>query len=289
MGLKVLKPTTPTRRHTVLLDYAEVTAKEPYKALTKKLKYHAGRNARGKKTVRHKGGRAKRKFRILDFARDKYDIVARVESIEYDPNRSANIALLKYADGERRYILAPEGLEVGAEVMSGENVPVKLGNAMPLKKIPAASFVHNVELDRGKGGIIGRSAGTSIQIQGSNKNYVQLKMPSGEVRLVKGDCYATLGIIGNGDLRNVKIGKAGRNRKKGIRPTVRGVAQSSSDHPHAHGQGKSGRHGPGGPAKDPWGNKVGKRTRTNKKSNKYIISRRPNVSKRKFKKFKTVV
>ncbi|KXK26183.1 MAG: 50S ribosomal protein L2 [candidate division WS6 bacterium OLB20] len=289
MALKLYKPTTPTRRHTVLIDYRKLTKKSPEKALTENVKYSAGRNTRGKQTVRGKGGRVKRKYRVIDFARDKHDVPATVEAIEYDPNRTAFIALLKYADGERRYILAPQGLKVGDEVTAGEKAEIKLGNSLPLKKIPAATYVHNVELLPGKGGTMGRSAGTEIQIQGGAKGYVQLKLPSGEIRLVREECYATIGTLSNADNKNKKLGKAGRKRKMGVRPTVRGVAQSGATHPHGDGQGKSGRHGTGGPAKDKWGNPVGKRTRRNKRTNKFIVRRRPNKNGRKSKKYKTII
>jgi len=290
MALKKLKPTTSTRRHTVLIDYSKTLTKgkRVEKSLSRNLKNKAGVNAHGHKTVRHKGGRVKRKYRVIDFKRDKYDVPAKVVSIEYDPNRTSNIALLQYADGAKRYIIAPDDVVVGTEVMSGDNAPIKVGCALPLKKIPSGMFIHNVELTKGKGGILGRSAGTAIQIQGFTKDYAQLKMPSGEIRLIKEDCYATIGTVGNKDIKNVKIGKAGRNRKKGIRPTVRGVAQSGGKHPHGDGQGKGGRHGTGGPAQDPWGNRRGKRTRKNKKTNKFIIKRRPSKRGRKFKKYKTI-
>ncbi|MEI7578702.1 MAG: 50S ribosomal protein L2 [bacterium] len=291
MALKVLKPTTPTRRHTILVDYSKEITKnvKPVKRLLKSVKYDAGVNSNGRITVRHKGGRVQRMYRIIDFKRDKLDVPATVEAIHYDPNRTSNIALLKYADGERRYIIAPDGLVVGNKVISGPEVPVRLGNAMPLKKVPSGSFVHNVEMIKGQGGVLGRSAGTSIQIQGGTKGYIQLKMPSGEIRVVREECYATIGNVGNADIKNVKIGKAGRKRKMGIKPTVRGVAQSGGKHPHGDGQGKSGRHGPGGPAQDPWGNRQGTRTRNNKVTNKYIIHRRPNKKGRKSKKYKTII
>ncbi len=289
MALRQHNPTTPTRRHTESLDYSAITESKPYKALTKYVKYNAGKNFRGKQTVRHKGGRVKRKYRIIDFKRNKYDVPAIVETIEYDPNRTANIALLKYEDGERRYILAPQKLQVGDKVVSGEKVSIKTGNSMPLKNIPASTFVHNIETTRGNGGIIARAAGSAIQIQGFTQEYAQLKMPSGEIRLVRSDCFATIGNVGNLDVKNIKFGKAGTKRRMGIRPTVRGVAMSGGKHPHGDGQGKSGRHGPGGPAKDRWGNPVGKKTRMNKSTNKYIIQRRPNKKGRQHKKYKTIV
>lgn len=272
--LKVYKPTTQTRRHTILVDTSKLDTPKKPKKLTSSLKGATGRNSRGVITVRHKGGRQRRQYRKIDFLRDKHNVPAVVESIEYDPNRTSNIALLKYADGERRYILAAKGMRVGQKVMSGEKeIPVRPGNAMPLKNIPAGTFVHNVELTPGKGGILGRSAGIAIQIQGGDKKYIQLKMPSGEIRLVREENFATIGEVGNEDHQNVKLGKAGRKRKMGIRPTVRGTAQSET-HPHAGGQGKGGRHGPGGPAKTPWGKKQGTKTRKNRRTTKYIIKRR---------------
>ncbi|HLD03302.1 MAG TPA: 50S ribosomal protein L2 [Candidatus Dojkabacteria bacterium] len=289
MSLKQLRPTTSTRRHTVILTRDDLVPGNRYKHLFKMLKYAAGRNNSGKITMRHKGGRVKRQYRIVDFMRSKRDVRAKVEAIEYDPNRSANLALLKYMDGERTYILAPDGLKVGAEVVAGINASVKVGNALPLKKIPAALFVHNVELNPGKGGVLGRAAGANIQIQGGAKGYVQLKMPSGEIRIVGGDCFATIGIVGNLDFKNIKIGKAGRKRRLGIKPTVRGVAQSGGKHPHGDGQGKSGRHGPGGPAKDPWGNRLGRKTRNNPRTNKYIIHRRPHAKGKKNSPYKTLI
>jgi large subunit ribosomal protein L2 len=288
MGLRKYKPTTPTRRHTALLDNERITKSKPEKSLTVGLNNKSGRNKKGRITVRHKGGRVKRKYRIIDFKRDKFDIKGEVVSIEYDPNRSSNISLIKYEDGEKRYILTPQKLEVGTKIISSEDeVPVKPGNSTTLKNIPAGTFVHNVELKPGKGGKLGRSAGTSIQIMGGDKKYIQLKMPSGEIRVVREDCMATIGQLGNTDHSNTKLGKAGRSRKKGIRPTVRGVAMSAK-HPHGGGQGKSGRHGPGGPAKDRWGNRVGTKTRKNKRTNKYIIRRRQ-TKKRKAKKYKTII
>lgn len=289
MALRQFKPTTATRRNTELMDYSGLTKKKPHKALLENVKYSAGKNFRGKQTVRHRGGRVKRRFRIVDFKRDKYDVPGVVESIEYDPNRTSNIALIKYIDGERRYILAPVKLKVGDTVVAGEKVSIKVGNAMPLKNIPASTFVHNIETTKGNGGIIARAAGSAIQIQGFTQEYAQLKMPSGEIRLVRSECMATVGTVGNIDVKNVKLGKAGRKRKMGFRPTVRGVAMSGGKHPHGDGQGKSGRHGPGGPAQDRWGNRVGKKTRNNKTTNKYIIKRRPNKKGRQSKKYKTIV
>lgn len=251
------------------------------------MKSKAGRNAKGRITVRHRGGGVKKKYRVIDFKRDKRNIPAEVEQIEYDPNRTAFLALLKYADGERRYIIAPEETSVGDELVSGEEVPIEPGNAMPLHKIPQGTYVHAVEMWPGKGATLGRSAGSSIQVMGGDKGYIQLRLPSGEIRLVKEECYATIGAASNPDHKNEKLGKAGTRRRKGFRPGVRGVAMSYK-HPHGGGQGKGGRHGTGGPAKDRWGNKIGTRTRRHRKTtSKFIVRRRP--SKHKFKKYKTVI
>jgi len=287
MALKKFKPTTPTLRHTTLVDKSHLSKRGPIKSLTSVVKSTGGRNNKGKITVRHKGGAVKKLYRIIDFKRDKRDIKGYVESLEYDPNRTAFIALIKYVDGARRYILAPDGVAIGDEVVSSEEAPIRNGNAMPLKHIPQGSFVHAVEMYPGRGALIARSAGTNVQVMGSDKGYVQLKMPSGEYRLVRETCYATLGVVSNQDQKNVKLGKAGRRRRKGVRPGVRGVAMSWG-HPHGGGQGKGGRHGTGGPKKDLWGNKVGTRTRKDKKpSSKFIIKRRP--AKNKFKKYKTII
>ncbi len=289
MALKIYKPTTPTRRFTVLVDNKDVTSKKPEKSLLKYIKYNAGRNTHGKLTVRHKGGRVKRSYRVIDFKREKFNIPAKVVSIEYDPYRTSFIALLSYADGEKRYILAPLGLKVGEELMSGDKASVKVGNTLPLKNIPQAMFVHNIELIPGNGGILARSAGVGAQIQGGEKGYIQVKMPSGEIRLIKETCLATIGILSNLENKNEKFGKAGRKRKMGIKPTVRGTAMSGGKHPHGDGQGKSGRHGPGGPAKDRWGNRIGVNTRNRPNTNKFIIKRRSNVRGKKHKTYKTII
>lgn len=287
MALKKFKPTSAGRRHAILLDRSELSKVEPFHGLVAKKNSTGGRNNRGKITVRHRGAGVKNLYRVIDFRRDKFNIPAVVETIEYDPNRTAFIALLKYADGERRYILAPDTLKIGHTVISGESVEVKNGNAMQLKNIPQGSFVHAVEMFPGKGAMIARSAGTTIQVMGGDKGYIQLKMPSGELRLVKETCLATVGTVSNPDQKNVKLGKAGRKRLKGIRPSVRGVAMSTK-HPHAGGQGKGGRHGTGGPKKDRWGNTVGTRTRKLRNpSNKFIVKRRQ--EKNKFKRYKTVI
>jgi large subunit ribosomal protein L2 len=287
MAIKLYKPTTPSRRHTIIVDRSELAKTGPLKSLTRINKKSAGRNNTGRITVRHRGGGVKRKYRTIDFLRDKHGIPAEVEQLEYDPNRTAFLALLKYADGERRYILAPDGVKAGDVLMSGATAPVEVGNALPLERIPQGTMVHAVEMMPGSGAIIGRSAGSSIQVMGGDQGYIQLRMPSGEIRLVRDTCYATIGPASNPDHKNEKLGKAGTKRRKGFRPAVRGVAMSYK-HPHGAGQGKSGRHGTGGPAKDMWGNKVGTRTRKHKNvSSKYIVRRRP--SKHKFKKYKTII
>ncbi len=289
MALKTYRPTTPTRRFTVLVTNEEITTKKPEKSLLAYKKYNAGRNNGGRLTVRHKGGRAKRHYRIIDFKRDKHNIPGIVKTIEYDPFRTSYIALIQYADGEKRYILAPVGLKVGDEVQAGDKVAIQVGNALPLKNIPAAMFVHNIELIPGNGGIMVRSAGAGAQIQGGAKGYIQIKMPSGEIRLVKENCYATIGTLSNLENKNEKLGKAGRKRKMGVKPTVRGTAMSGGKHPHGDGQGKSGRHGPGGPAKDRWGNRIGRNTRNRPNTNKFILKRRPNKRGKKHKKYKTII
>lgn len=289
MALKSYKPTTPTRRFTQLVIKEEVTSNTPQRSLLRYTKYHAGRNSSGRLTVRHKGGRSKRHYRVIDFKRDKFNIQGKVATIEYDPFRTSYIALIHYVDGEKRYILAPQGLKVGDNVISGEKAPVAIGNSLQLKNIPASMFVHNIELIPGRGGVMARSAGAGAQIQGGDKGYIQLKMPSGEIRLVKETCYATIGTLSNIENKNEKFGKAGRKRKMGIKPTVRGTAMSGGKHPHGDGQGKSGRHGPGGPAKDRWGNRIGRNTRNRPNTNKYILKRRPNKRGKKHKKYKTII
>lgn len=287
MAIKVFKPTTPTRRHTIMVDRSHLSKVKPWKSLTVKIQKSAGKNNQGKITVRHKQSGSKKVYRIIDFKRSKHNMPAVVETLEYDPNRTAFIALLKYEDGERRYILAPDNISVGDTVETGIDVPIKPGNSLPLKFIPQGTFVHAVELYPGQGAAIARSAGTMVQVMGGDKGYVQLRLPSGEMRVVRETCFATVGVVSNPDQKNVKLGKAGRSRYKGIRPTVRGVAQSLY-HPHAGGQGKGGRHGTGGPAKDLWGNRVGTRTRKDRKiTSKFILKRRP--SKNNFRKYKNVI
>jgi large subunit ribosomal protein L2 len=270
MPIKTYKPTTPSRRGMTGYTFEEITTATPEKSLLVSLKRKAGRNAQGKITVRHRGGGEKRKYRLIDFQRDKVGVPARVVSVEYDPNRSARIALLVYADGEKRYILAPLGLGVDAQVMSGEVAEVRVGNALPLEKIPLGTLVHNVELYKGRGGQLVRAAGTSAQVMAKEGDYAQLRLPSGEVRLVRKDCMATIGQIGNVDHGNIKLGKAGRKRWLGRRPHTRGSAMTPRDHPHGGGEGKApiGMPSP----KSPWGKPtLGKKTRRNKQTGKYIV------------------
>ncbi len=273
MGIRKLKPNTPGTRFMSISSFEEVTKTTPEKSLTAALKKSGGRNNLGKVTARHKGGGHKRKYRIIDFKRDKFGIPAKVFSIEYDPNRTSYIALLNYADGEKRYIIAPEGLKVGDNVMSGSGSEIKVGNCLPLKEIPLGSFIHNVEMKPGKGGQLGRSAGSSLQLMAKEGRMAQLKMPSGEVRLVSVDCLATYGVVGNTDHENLSYGKAGRSRWLGIRPHVRGVAMNPVDHPMGGGEGKT---SGGGHPVSPWGQKAkGLKTRKRKNpSNKYIVKRR---------------
>jgi len=273
MALKVYKPTSPGRRGMVGADFSEITKKKPEKSLLLPLKRKAGRSNQGRITVRHRGGGAKRRLRIIDFKRDKAGIPGRVASVEYDPNRSANIALINYVDGEKRYILAPVGLKVGVTISSGAGAEIKPGNALPLKLIPMGTAVHNIELSRGRGGQIVRSAGTSAQVMAKESGYTLVRLPSGELRRVDGECMATVGQVGNTEHANVNLGKAGRRRHMGRRPTVRGSAMSPRDHPHGGGEGRSpiGHPGP----KTPWGKPaLGYRTRRNKRSDRLILRRR---------------
>jgi large subunit ribosomal protein L2 len=273
MAVKTFKPVTPSRRGMTVSDFSEITAREPEKSLVVGLRKSGGRNVRGKVTTRHRGGGAKRAYRVIDFKRDKFGVPARVATIEYDPNRSARIALLHYADGEKRYILAPVGLQVGDEIMSGPEAEVRPGNALPLANIPVGTTVHNVELYPGRGGQMVRSAGAGAQLLAKEGNYATLRMPSGEMRMVLQTCMATVGQVGNLDYSNVKLGKAGRKRWLGIRPTVRGSAMSPRDHPHGGGEGRSpiGKDAP----RTPWGKKaLGVKTRRNKRTNALIVRRR---------------
>ncbi len=276
MAIKTFNPTTPSLRHTSILKFDRITKVEPEKSLLAPLKKSGGRNNHGHITLRFRGGGHKRKYRIIDFKRNKDNIPAKVASIEYDPNRTANIALLHYADGEKRYILAPMGLEVGNAVTSGEDAEVKVANALPLRNIPLGTLVHNIELILGKGGQLARGAGTYGQLMAKEGRYVQIKLPSGEVRMVNRDCKATVGQLGNADHLNTAIGKAGRRRWLGRRPHVRGVVMNPVDHPMGGGEGKSsgGRH----PC-SPWGKPAkGGKTRKRKKSDDYIVTKRKKKS-----------
>lgn len=274
MGIKSFKPTSPGRRQMTVLTFEEVTKDKPEKSLVVNLTKSGGRNVYGRVTVRHRGGGHKRKYRIIDFKRDKDGIPGKVVAIEYDPNRTAYIALIYYVDGEKRYIIAPYGLKVGDVVQSGENVDIKVGNTLPLRNIPVGTIIHNIELMPGKGGQLVRAAGAAAQLMAKEKDYVQIRMPSGEIRLIKADCRATIGQVSNLDHENVKIGKAGRSRWLGIRPTVRGSVMNPVDHPHGGGEGKApiGRPGP----VTPWGKPaLGYKTRKKgKASDKFIIKRR---------------
>ena len=274
MGIKSYNPYTPSRRHMTGSDFSEITKSTPEKSLTVSLKKNAGRNNQGKITVRHRGGGSRRKYRIIDFKRRKDGIAATVVSIEYDPNRTANIALISYVDGEKAYILAPEGLKVGQKVMNGADAEVRVGNCLPLELIPVGTMVHNIELHPGKGGQMVRSAGNGAQLMAKEGKYATLRLPSGEMRMVPIVCRATVGVIGNGDHNLINIGKAGRKRNMGIRPTVRGSVMNPNDHPHGGGEGKTGIGRPG-PC-TPWGKPaLGLKTRKkNKQSNKYIVRRR---------------
>ena len=273
MAIRNFKPTTNARRRMSTLINDEITKTTPEKSLLVTIKKNGGRNSQGKITVRHHGGGAKRKYRIIDFKRNKRDIPGVVAGIEYDPNRSANIALINYKDGEKRYIIAPKGLTVGTEVVSGDNVDIKVGNALPIINIPVGTVIHNIELRPGKGGELARSAGSSAQILGREGNYVMIRLSSGEQRKVLGTCYATIGTVGNEDYELVKLGKAGRSRHMGIRPTVRGSVMNPNDHPHGGGEGRApiGRKGP----VTPWGKPaLGYKTRKKKASDKLIVRRR---------------
>ncbi len=273
MGIRVYKPTSPARRFMSVLTYEELTKKAPERSLVEYLKKNAGRNKQGKITVRHQGGGNKIKYRVIDFKRNKDNIPAKVASIEYDPNRTAFIALLNYADGEKRYILAPVGLKVGDTVSSGDEADIKPGNALPIKHIPVGTLIHNIELKPGKGGQLVRSAGNAAQLMAKEGAYAQVRLPSGEVRMISMEAKATIGSVGNSDHSNVRVGKAGKSRHMGIRPSVRGVVMNPNDHPHGGGEGKS---PVGMPAPvTPWGKPaLGLKTRKHKKySDKFIVKR----------------
>jgi large subunit ribosomal protein L2 len=273
MPIKVYKPTSPGRRDMSVSTFEEITRTTPEKSLLRPMKKKAGRNFRGKITVRHRGGGHKRRYRVIDFKRDKFGVPGRVSSIEYDPNRSARIALVSYADGEKRYVIAPVGLMVGDVITSGPDADIHTGNALPISSIPVGSTIHNIELHVGKGGQLVRAAGTSAQLLAKEGRYAHIRLPSGEVRLVSVDCMATLGQVGNTDHGNVSLGKAGRKRWLGFRPSVRGSAMDPASHPHGGGEGRSpiGMPGP----KSPWGKPtLGYKTRRNKSTDKWIVRRR---------------
>jgi large subunit ribosomal protein L2 len=271
-SIKTYNPTSPAIRFKTSLDTKDLSTDRPLKRLTESKTRISGRNNKGRLTIRHRGGGHKKLYRIIDFRRDKREIPARVLSLEYDPNRSARIALLVYADGEKRYILAPDGLSAGASIIAGESADILVGNALPLKNVPLGTVIHNIELKKGKGGQMARSAGAAAQLVAKEEGYAQIKMPSGETRMVHLECYATIGQVGNLNYENVSIGKAGRSRWLGKRPTVRGVVMNPIDHPHGGGEGRTsgGRH-----PVTPWGKPTkGYRTRNNKRTQRFIIKRR---------------
>ncbi len=273
MGIKQYKPTSPGRRFQTVSDFAEITATEPYKPLLKPLRKKAGRNNNGRVTMRHRGGGHKRMYRVIDFKRNRDGVPAKVLTIEYDPNRSARIALVEYQDGKKAYILHPKGLMVGDTIVSGAGVDIKPGNAMPLSEIPVGTLIHAVEFQPGKGAAIARSAGTSLQLMGKEGKYAIVRMPSSEMRRILLTCRATIGEVGNADHANIKIGKAGRSRWLGIRPTVRGTAMNPVDHPHGGGEGKN--HTSGRASVSPWGMpSKGYKTRDRKKRSNHMIIRR---------------
>jgi large subunit ribosomal protein L2 len=277
MAVKVYKPVTPGLRGMTGYSFEEITKSTPERSLIVARKKHAGRNSYGRVTVRHQGGGNRQFIRLVDFQRNKRGIPAKVSSIEYDPNRTARLALLVYADGEKRYIVAPLGLQVGDSIMTGATADIRPGNCLPIANIPVGTMIHNIELKEGKGGQLVRAAGTAAQLLAKEGDYAQIRLPSGEVRLVRQACYATIGQVGNLDHSNVKLGKAGRKRHMGVRPTVRGTAMSPRDHPHGGGEGRqpTGMAGP----KSPWGKPTrGYKTRRNKKSDQYIVRRRNQVT-----------
>ena len=274
MGIKIFKPTSPGRRNMSASDFAEITKSTPEKSLIEPLKRKGGRNNNGRITSRHKGGGHKKMYRIIDFKRDKYDVPGKVAAIEYDPNRNARIALIFYADGEKRYIIAPDKIGVGADIISvkKEDADIKPGNAMALRSVPVGTFIHNVELKIGKGGQIARAAASGVQVLGKEGDYATVRMPSGEIRMIHLECRATIGQVGNQKISNIKIGKAGKSRWLGKRPKVRGVVMNPVDHPHGGGEGKTsgGRH-----PVTPWGQPTkGKRTRSNRRTDAFIVRRR---------------
>ena len=272
MATRKINPTSPGQRGMVKSDYQEITTSTPEKSLLKPMKKTAGRNNTGRITCRHKGGGHKQAYRVIDFKRDKFGIEGVVKTIEYDPNRNVRISLVVYADGEKRYILTPHDLKVGDKVVSGPEADIQVGNALPLELIPLGTIIHNVELIPGRGGKMVRTAGAGAQLMAKDGNYVTIKMPSSEMRMVRKECLATIGVLGNAEFKNLKVGKAGRTRHLGIRPTVRGVTMNPCDHPHGGGEGKT---GPGGNPKTPWGKPaLGRKTRKAKKASSKLIVRR---------------
>jgi len=273
MAIKVYKPITPGQRNMTGYSFEEITKSRPEPSLVVLRKAHSGRNSYGRITVRHQGGGNRRFIRLVDFKRNKLEIPARVAAIEYDPNRTARLALLVFADGEKRYIVAPVGLKVGDTIVSGRNAEIRPGNTLPISNIPVGTMIHNIELKEGRGGQLVRSAGTAAQLLAKEGDYAQVRLPSGEVRLIRQVCFATIGQVGNLEHSNIKLGKAGRKRHLGVRPTVRGTAMSPRDHPHGGGEGRQPAGMPG--PKSPWGRPTrGYRTRRNKTSDKYIVRRR---------------
>ena len=272
MGIRKINPTSPGQRGMVKSDYQEITTDTPEKSLLTPIKKKSGRNNTGRITCRHRGGGHKQQYRIIDFRRDKFDIEGTITTIEYDPNRNVRISLVVYADGEKRYILTPEGLNVGDKVISGKEVDIKSGTALPLENIPLGTMVHNIEMTPGNGGVMVRTAGGAAQLMAKEGNYVPIKLPSSEMRMVRKECLATIGTLGNAEYKNLSIGKAGRTRHLGIKPTVRGVTMNPCDHPHGGGEGKT---GPGGHPKTPWGKPaLGAKTRNDKKASTKLIVRR---------------
>lgn len=272
MAIRKINPTSPGQRGMTRSDYQEITTDKPEKSLLKPMTKKAGRNNTGRITCRHKGGGQKRAYRVIDFKREKFGIPATVKTIEYDPNRNVRISLVFYADGEKRYILTPDGLNLGDVIVSGPDAQIQTGNAIPLELIPLGTLIHNIEMEPGRGGILVRAAGNSAQLMAKEGNYVTIKLPSSEMRMVRKECLATIGVLGNAEFKNLKIGKAGRKRHMGIKPTVRGVTMNPCDHPHGGGEGKT---GPGGNPKTPWGKPaLGRKTRNVKKASSKLIVRR---------------
>ena len=271
MGTRKINPTSPGQRGMIKSDYSEITTSTPEKSLLRPIRKQAGRNNTGRITCRHKGGGHKQAYRIIDFKRDKFGVPGVVQTIEYDPNRNVRISLVVYADGEKRYILTPHDLKVGDKIVSGPDAEIQVGNALPLELIPLGTIIHNIELIPGRGAKMVRTAGAGAQLMAKDGNYVTIKMPSSEMRMVRKECLATIGVLGNAEFKNLKVGKAGRTRHLGIRPTVRGVTMNPCDHPHGGGEGKT---GPGGNPKTPWGKPaLGRKTRNKKKQSSKLIVR----------------